>query len=185
MTAREIRDHKFKILFMYYFLLNDVEETLFNYFAYYPYESEDDENEYTGNKSSVHKTIHKITMDSKKKVKNVSDEAIEIEITEDENIRNIKQKVRDIVLKTKDIDEKLSKNLDSWDIKRVGKAELTIIRLALYEMYYDVTIDIPIAINEAIELSKVYADDKAVKFVNGVLSTIFKNERNNISNTIE
>lgn len=185
MTAREIRDHKFKILFMYYFLLNNVEDTLSNYFNYYPYESEEDENGYVGNKSKGHINIHKVVVNDEKKVKNVSDEAVSISITEDDNIRNIKQKVRDIILKTKDIDEKLSRNLDAWDIKRVGKAELTIIRLALYEMFYDSTIDIPVAINEAIELAKVYADDKADKFVNGVLSTIYKNERNNNSNTIK
>ena len=53
-------------------------------------------------------------------------------------------------------------------------AELTIIRLAIYEMYYDKSIDIPIAINEAIELAKVYGDNKTPKFVNGVLATIHK-----------
>ena len=73
----------------------------------------------------------------------------------------------------------ISDNLESYDIKRIGKAELTILRLALYEMYYDSSISVAIAINEAIELSKVYCEDKSPKFINGVLSTINKKRLEN------
>ena len=86
----------------------------------------------------------------------------------------LKNKVKEVIEKTEEIDKLIADNLESWDINRVAKAEITIIRLAIYEMYYDASIDIPVAINEAVELAKVYGDDKANKFVNGVLSTIYK-----------
>lgn len=174
MNKREIRDHKFKILFSYYFNENNIDNVLLNYFDLYPYESEEDKNEYIGDTKKTLKSIHKIEEDNKT-VENESDKAITLDI--EDNIREIKQKTKEIVEKTKDIDELISKNLDSWDIERVGKAELTIIRLAIYEMYFDAAMDLKVAINEAVELAKIYGDDKADKFINGVLATIYKNKQ--------
>ena len=176
MTFREIRDHKFKILFMYYFMQTDIDQILLNYFINLPYEEEDEDiNEYTKNASQAHKNIAKIVLkEDEKKLDNVSDAAVAITLTEDDNISDIKRKVKEIIDKTDEIDKLISDNLESWNIKRVAKAELTIIRLAIYEMYYDASIDVPIAINEAVELAKVYGNEKSDKFVNGVLSTIYK-----------
>lgn len=180
MTFKEIRDHKFKILFMYYLNKTDIDQLILNYFENIPYEEEDDENSYTKDASRTHKNIAKVVIDEDdENVKNVSDAAIYIELTEEDNLNDIKTKIKDIISKTDEIDRMISDNLESWDIKRVGKAELTIIRLALYEMYYDKSIDVKVAINEAIELAKVYGEDKSPKFVNGVLATIYKNRNNN------
>ena len=175
MTFKEIRDHKFKILFMYYFSNTDVNQLLFNYFDNLPYEEDDDENNYTKDTLKTHKNVSKVIInENKDTVENESDKAVVIQLSEDDNINDIKNKVLDIISKSDDIDKLISENLESWDIKRVGKAELTIIRLAIYEMYYDNTIDVKVAINEAIELAKVYGEDKSPKFVNGVLATINK-----------
>lgn len=172
MTFREIRDHKFKILFMYYFMQTDLDQIFLNYFFNLPYEEEDDENTYVG-ASKTHKNIAKIRIsEDDKEGQNVSDLAVTL--TKDDNIRDIKRKVKEVIDRTSDIDSIISQNLESWDIKRVGKAELTIIRLAIYEMYFDAAVDIPVAINEAIELAKVYGDEKSDKFVNGVLATVYK-----------
>ena len=175
MTFREIRDHKFKILFMYNFLKTDIDQILLNYFENVPYEEESDDNSYVKDVSKAHKNIAKVKLyDDKNKLENVSDVVDIITLNEEDNISDITLKVKDIVSKTEEIDKIISENLETWNIKRVGIAELTIIRLAIYEMYYDKSIDIPIAINEAIELAKVYGDNKTPKFVNGVLATIHK-----------
>lgn len=172
MTFREIRDHKFKILFMYYFMQTDLDQIFLNYFFNLPYEEEDDENTYVG-ASKTHKNIAKIRIsEDDKEGQNVSDLAVTL--TKDDNIRDIKRKVKEVIDRTSEIDSIISQNLENWDIKRVGKAELTIIRLAIYEMYFDAAVDIPVAINEAIELAKVYGDEKSDKFVNGVLATVYK-----------
>lgn len=174
MTKREIRDHKFKLLFTYYSSMNNIDDVLVNYFDLYPYEDEDDKNEYVGDVKNLLTTIHKIDENDDDKVLNESDKVIVLDT--DDNIREIKQKVKDIVEKTEEIDGLIKANLETWDISRVGKAELSIIRLAIYEMYFDVSIDLKVAINEAVELAKTYGDDKADKFVNGVLATIYKNK---------
>lgn len=172
MTFREIRDHKFKILFMYYFMQTDLDQIFLNYFFNLPYEEENDENTYVG-ASKTHKNISKIRIsEDDKEGQNVSDLAVTL--TKDDNIIDIKRKVKEVIDRTSEIDSIISQNLESWDIKRVGKAELTIIRLAIYEMYFDAAVDIPVAINEAIELAKVYGDEKSDKFVNGVLATVYK-----------
>lgn len=175
MTFKEIRDHKFKLLFMYYFGKADVNQLLLNYFENLPYEEEDDDNNYTKDSLKTHKNVSKLVIDENNdKIENESDKAVIIKLSEEDNINDIKNKIYDIVSKSEEIDKLISDNLESWDIKRVGKAELTIIRLAIYEMYYDTSIDVKVAINEAIELAKVYGEDKSPKFVNGVLATINK-----------
>ena len=175
MTFREIRDHKFKVLFMYYCMKTDIDQLLLNYFSNFPYEEEEDENDYTKNTSKYHQNVAKVNLkEGESEDGNVSDAAVAITLTEDDNIRDIKNKVKEVIEKTDEIDKLIVENLETWDINRVAKAEITIIRLAIYEMYYDAAIDIPVAINEAVELAKVYGDDKADKFVNGVLSTIYR-----------
>lgn len=84
----------------------------------------------------------------------------------------IESRVNSIVAKLEDIDSKISTYCEGWTIDRIAKAELAIIRLAIYEIFYDEDIDKAIAINEAVELAKKYASDKAPAFVNGVLSKI-------------
>ncbi len=73
------------------------------------------------------------------------------------------------------IDEKISKYLDGWDLDRLGKTDRAILRLGAYEILYYDTPKI-VAINEAVELSKKYSDDKVVKLVNAVLDKIRDNE---------
>ena len=72
------------------------------------------------------------------------------------------------------IDEKISEASKGWKLNRIAKAELAILRLAVYEALYDDEIPVPVAINEAVELAKDYGRDEGYSFVNGVLSTICK-----------
>lgn len=72
-----------------------------------------------------------------------------------------------------DIDEKINSVSEGWPVDRIGKAELAIMRLAVYEMLYDDDIPVNVAINEAVELAKSYgSDDNAASFVNGVLAKL-------------
>lgn len=175
MTFKQIRDHKFKILFVYEISRTDVDQLFLNYFENVPYEEEDDKNDYIEDASNTHKNVAKVKIsENDDKVNNVSDDIEYLTLTEADNINDIKTKVKDLISKIDEIDKMISGSLESYDIKRIGKIELTILRLAIYEMYYDKSVNIPIAINEAIELAKVYGEDKTPKFINGVLSAINK-----------
>ena len=74
-----------------------------------------------------------------------------------------------------DIDEAIKAALDKWKIDRISKVNLTILRLAVYEMKYVDDVPAKVAINEAIEIAKVYSDEKSVSFINGVLDKVLKN----------
>lgn len=72
-----------------------------------------------------------------------------------------------------ELDEKINSVSEGWPVDRIGKAELAIMRLAVYEMLYDDDIPVNVAINEAVELAKMLgSDDNAASFVNGVLAKL-------------
>lgn len=70
------------------------------------------------------------------------------------------------------IDEAISSNLQNWKIDRISKVNLTILRLAAYEILFDEEVPRSVAINEALEITRKYSDEKSVSFVNGVLDKI-------------
>ena len=80
-------------------------------------------------------------------------------------------KCQDILKNISDIDKEIEKSLDNWTINRIGKVELAILRVAVYEIKYD-KLEPAIAINEAVEIAKMYGGDKSGPFVNGVLAKI-------------
>lgn len=83
------------------------------------------------------------------------------------------------IMTNKDIlDEKISENLVNWKINRISKVNLSILRVAVYELIYKEDIPAKVAINEAIELCKEFSDEKSVSFVNGVLDKIYKKSLN-------
>lgn len=77
------------------------------------------------------------------------------------------------VLEQKDkLDEMISQHLVNWKLDRIANVDRAILRLSVYEMVYQEDIPVSVSMNEAIELAKLFGDDKAPKFVNGVLSNI-------------
>ena len=73
-----------------------------------------------------------------------------------------------------DIDKRIENLCVGWKKERIGKVELTILRLAIYEAVYDDDVPTGVAINEAIELAKKYGGDDSPSFVNGVLGKLAK-----------
>ncbi|QHJ71453.1 transcription antitermination factor NusB [Planococcus halotolerans] len=69
-----------------------------------------------------------------------------------------------------DIDDKLKGHLENWSLERLPKIERTILRMAVFELAYMEDAPSRVIMNEAIELSKTFGDEKSSRFVNGVLS---------------
>lgn len=83
------------------------------------------------------------------------------------------------VIKEKDAIFKIANdNLKDWSINRLGLTDQAILSLGIYELLYTDTPDI-VAINEAVELSKKYSDDKVKNMINGVLDKIYHDKINN------
>lgn len=69
-----------------------------------------------------------------------------------------------------EIDEKLNQVAAGWKTRRMGKVELTILRLAIFELLFDDTIPTKVSINEAVELAKKFGGKDSPAFVNGILA---------------
>ena len=90
--------------------------------------------------------------------------------------------IKDIIYGTNNENEKIeaiiSENIKAdWDIKRISKIDLTLLKLAIFEIIYS-KLPYKVVINEVVELAKKYGDDNSKAFVNGVLASIVK--KNNI-----
>ena len=95
-----------------------------------------------------------------------------IEKIEDDFTKEI---VVNVISKQNQLDEKANKYLNNWNISRLGLTDAAILRVAIYELLYTDTPE-KVVINEAIELSKKYSDDKVVKMINGTLDKIYHNK---------
>ena len=94
----------------------------------------------------------------------------EEEIVRENDRKQLDVKFRNILEKLSDIDRELNEKVSGWDTSRMGKVDLTILRLAIYEIEYDEDIPTGVAINEAVELAKKFGQDSSASFVNGVLA---------------
>ena len=129
MTRRELREHSFKVLFRAdFYPVEEMDEQIERYFG------APVEDDVTPEGTTI---LH----DS-----NLS-EAEQAVVTE---------KVKKILEKLPEIDEKINQVAEGWKTRRMGKVELTILRLAVYEMQYDEEIPEKVAINEAVELAKKF-----------------------------
>lgn len=98
----------------------------------------------------------------------------ELENKSDENQAYIRNKVTAIMDKMEEIDDAIASNCQGWNISRIGKAEIAIMRIAVYEILFEEEVPDKVAINEAVELSKIYCGEDAKGFVNAVLGKISK-----------
>lgn len=84
----------------------------------------------------------------------------------------ILEKYRAIAKKLEEIDTLLNERASGWKTSRMNRVDLTILRLAVYELKYDEEVPTGVAINEAVELGKKYSSEEGPAFINGVLAKI-------------
>ena len=77
--------------------------------------------------------------------------------------------------KMEEIDALIAKHSVGWKTERMSRVSRAVLRLGVYELVYMTDIPSSVSINEAIELTKKYDDEKARAFVNGILNAV-KNE---------
>ena len=90
-------------------------------------------------------------------------------ISEDEKIY-MTNKYKDIYAHIEELDAAINEASKGWKTTRMGKVDLTLIRLAVYEIRFEEDIPVKVSINEAIELAKKYGTDDSPEFVNGILA---------------
>ena len=94
----------------------------------------------------------------------------------DKEIDYIRGKYEAVVTRLPEIDALLNETAKGWKTGRMNKVDLTILRLAVYEMKWDDDIPDGVAINEAVELAKRFGGESSSSFVNGILGKLAKQE---------
>ncbi len=150
MTRRELREHCFKMLFCAdFYPAQETREQLKRYFEATPEDEATPEGEI--------QILHQVDMGEKDR----------------EYLLRKAGAVADMLPELDDIIDKVA---EGWKTRRMGKVELTILRLALYEVFHDEEIPEKVAINEAVELAKKFGGDDAPSFINGVLAKVVRNQ---------
>ena len=99
-----------------------------------------------------------------------------IVFAKEQDVEYVRQKTADVQEHLEELDAMIETNTEGWKLSRIGKAELAILRLAVYEMQFDPEVPQSVAINEAVELTKQYCDEDARGFVNAVLGKLAKQQ---------
>lgn len=81
-------------------------------------------------------------------------------------------KYENVLENIEEIDNRINSVASNWKTDRMGKVDLSILRLAVYEMNYDENVPTGVAINEAVELGKKYGQDESPAFINGILAKL-------------
>lgn len=90
----------------------------------------------------------------------------------EKDVAYMRGKTEKIVEMIPELDTQIDAKVEGWKTSRIGRVELTILRLALYEIEYDDDIPQGVAINEAVELAKRYGNTESPSFINGVLARL-------------
>ncbi len=99
-----------------------------------------------------------------------------LEDAADKDKKYIQEKYEAVVSRVPEIDPLLNENAERWKTVRMNKVDLTILRLAVYELKWDEDIPEGVAINEAVELAKRFGGESSSSFVNGILGKLAKQE---------
>lgn len=95
-----------------------------------------------------------------------------LENAADKDKEYIEKKYKAVAEKASEIDAMIDEKSETWKTKRMGKVDLSILRLAVYEIKWDEDVPTGVAINEAVELAKKFSGEGAPAFVNGVLARL-------------
>lgn len=95
-----------------------------------------------------------------------------IEEMPEEERAQLKARCEDVLARLTELDARINEVSEGWKTSRMSRVDLSIIRLALYEMSYDDYVPLKVAINEAVELAKKYGGDDSPSFVNAILGKL-------------
>lgn len=96
------------------------------------------------------------------------------EFEDDADAEYIKAVVNGVVGAAKEIDAKISNAAPEWPIDQISPIDKSVLRVAIFELLYSEEVPPKVAINEAVELAKLFGGENSSKFINGVLGTLYR-----------
>lgn len=94
----------------------------------------------------------------------------------DEEKQAIRQRAVKVLEQAEEADALINQYAKGWQTRRMAKVDLSLIRLALFEIRHDEEVPDRVAINEAVELAKKYGGNDSPSFINGILGKIVRAE---------
>ncbi|MCL0052974.1 transcription antitermination factor NusB, partial [Dehalococcoidales bacterium] len=92
----------------------------------------------------------------------------------EENVTFTRQLVSGVIQNKEKIDHDIQRLAPAWPIEQIPVIDRNILRLAIFEILLDNKVPVKVAINEAVELAKMFGSDNSSRFVNGVLGSVLK-----------
>ena len=92
------------------------------------------------------------------------------------DLKQITDKYHGVMEHLEELDDYITRYSRGWEISRLAKADVAILRVAVYEMLYDEKVPVGVAINEAVELAKTYGTENSPAFVNGLLGNVAREQ---------
>lgn len=92
----------------------------------------------------------------------------------DEEKELIRKRAEQVLAVTEEADALINQYAKGWQTRRMAKVDLSLIRLALFEIRHDEEVPDRVAINEAVELAKKYGGNDSPSFINGILGKIVR-----------
>ncbi|MFI3213713.1 MAG: transcription antitermination factor NusB [Eubacteriales bacterium] len=123
-------------------------------------------------REQIFKLLFRIEFNSKEEMQ----EQCQFFFEEEENFADVEDtdyitsKYQKIMEHLEEINQLINEKATGWSTNRMGKVDLTIIRLAIFEINYDEEVPTNVAINEAVELAKKFGQDESPSFINGILA---------------
>ncbi len=90
----------------------------------------------------------------------------------EENAAFIRELVSGVIQNKEEIDRSIKRFAPAWPIEQIPIVDRNILRLAIFEILHDNKVSVKVAINEAVELAKMFGSENSPKFVNGVLGSV-------------
>lgn len=125
-------------------------------------------------RDNAFKCIYEYEFDKSIDVNKIIDNCKEENKLDEEDAKYVNDVVLGINENIDVIDEIILKNLKNWNINRIAKIDLAILRVAVYEIKFIKDIPVKVSANEAVELAKLYGDQNSKSFVNGLIAKVIK-----------
>ena len=117
------------------------------------------------------KMLYAASLGGEESMSEVLEQSEQVDTLDDGDKTFLENLVAGVYARQEELDGVIEKHVQGWALNRLARVDLTILRMAAYELMYMPEVPVGAAINEAVELAKAYGEDKSSGFINGILGS--------------
>lgn len=123
------------------------------------------------------KMLYAASLGGEESMSEVLEQSEQVDTLDDGDKTFLENLVAGVNGRQEELDGVIEKHVQGWALNRLARVDLTILRMAAYELMYMPEVPVGAAINEAVELAKAYGEDKSSGFINGILGSVAREHR--------